>query len=184
MSILTLVISFTIEHENNGTLTFLETLTSRRHGRISIDIYRKPTHTDRYLDFKSHHDKTHKASTARKLIHRAMMLHSTEEQKTLELDYVTNTLKCSGYPTRFISTIKNTINSTVTTPSPEELVGMFFKQIESPGQHGYAVLPYTKGLTEKLKRTLRKRDINVATKPSQSLQSQFPSPKYKVPVEQ
>ena len=50
-------ISFTIELENNGQIAFLDTLVSRRNGVVVIDVYRKPTHTDRYLDFSSHHDK-------------------------------------------------------------------------------------------------------------------------------
>ena len=41
-------IFFTIEQENNGQIPFLDTLISRKNGTISINIYRKPTHTDRY----------------------------------------------------------------------------------------------------------------------------------------
>ena len=59
-------ISFTIELENNGQIAFLDTLVSRRNGVVVIDVYRKPTHTDRYLDFSSHHDKKHKISKKKK----------------------------------------------------------------------------------------------------------------------
>ena len=50
-------ISFTIEHETNAQIAFLDTLISRNSGTFTSNIYRKPTHTDRYLHFKSHHDK-------------------------------------------------------------------------------------------------------------------------------
>ena len=50
-------ISFTIEHETDGQIAFLDALISRNSGTITTSVYRKPTHTDRYLDFKSHHDK-------------------------------------------------------------------------------------------------------------------------------
>jgi len=56
-------ISFTIEHEPNGKLSLLDTLISRDNGKLLVDIYRKPTHTDRYLDFHSHYDRKHKIST-------------------------------------------------------------------------------------------------------------------------
>ena len=46
-------ISFTIETENNGQISFLDTLVSRKDGVVIIDVYRKSTHTDRYLDFFS-----------------------------------------------------------------------------------------------------------------------------------
>ena len=49
-------IRFTVEVEKDGRLPFLDTLLqSREDGSLDITIYRKPTHTDRYLDFHSHH---------------------------------------------------------------------------------------------------------------------------------
>ena len=66
-------INFTIEHEKDGQLAFLDTLVSvsRNNGSISTTVYRKPTHTDRYLDFSSHHDEKHKISAAKTLINRS-----------------------------------------------------------------------------------------------------------------
>ena len=43
-------INFTTEHEQDGRIAFLDTLISRNNCSISIDVYRKPTHTDRYLN--------------------------------------------------------------------------------------------------------------------------------------
>ena len=63
-------ISFTIEIECNGKISFLDTLVSRRNRVIVVDVYKKPTHTDRYLDFNSHHDRQHKVSTASTLLRR------------------------------------------------------------------------------------------------------------------
>ena len=34
-----------IKHEQNGQIAFLDTLISRNNCSISIDVYRKPTHT-------------------------------------------------------------------------------------------------------------------------------------------
>ena len=107
-----------------------------------------------------------------------MTLPSTEEGKTKEIEYVSNALKSNSYPAKFISSVKSSITSTVKTPSPEELVGIFFKNAESTTPKSYAVLPYIKGLTEKLQRTLRKHDIDVVTKPVKTLQQQFPSPNW------
>jgi hypothetical protein len=53
-------IDFTIENEKDGKIAFLDTLVSRNDGLIFIDVYRKPTHTDRYLNYLSHHDQKHK----------------------------------------------------------------------------------------------------------------------------
>jgi hypothetical protein len=62
---------FSIEKEQNGQLSFLDTIVTRNNADLSslkINVHRKPTHTDRYLDYNSHHDKQvkqHKISTAR-----------------------------------------------------------------------------------------------------------------------
>jgi len=77
-------ISFTIELENNDKIAFLDTLVSRRNGVSVIDVYRKATHTDRYLDFSSHHELKHKISTASTLLFRASSLPSSHDGKTRE----------------------------------------------------------------------------------------------------
>lgn len=154
---------------------------TRKDGKLNIDVYRKPTHTDRYLDYNSHHQQKHKASTARTLIHRALTLPSTEEGRTNELEHVKNALRANNYPLRTINKIVAETKSTHSANlSPEELVGTFFKMVDPPTHQSYAILPYIKGITEQLTRTLRQHDIMVASKPLQTLQQQFPSPKYRV----
>ena len=41
--------------ESNGELAFLDTLLKRNNREISVLVYRKPTHTDQYLHYSSHH---------------------------------------------------------------------------------------------------------------------------------
>ena len=49
-------ITFTLEREQNQSLAFLDVKVSRnKDNAISTTIYKKPTHTDRYLQFDSHH---------------------------------------------------------------------------------------------------------------------------------
>ena len=49
-------IKFTVEVENVGSLPFLETLLRRKDDESrEIAVYRKLTHTDWYLNFRSHH---------------------------------------------------------------------------------------------------------------------------------
>ena len=74
-------ISFIIELDCDGKISFLNTLVSRRNGAIAIDVYRKPTHTDMYLDFNTHANSKHAATTAATLLHRALNLLNSSEGK-------------------------------------------------------------------------------------------------------
>ena len=53
------LISFTIEEEEINQIAFLDVLVACKDNTLIVDVYRKPTHTDSYLDFFSHHDKRH-----------------------------------------------------------------------------------------------------------------------------
>ena len=48
-------IQFTREEESNGKIPFLDTMVEREGTSVTTTVYRKPTHTDRYLHFTSHH---------------------------------------------------------------------------------------------------------------------------------
>jgi hypothetical protein len=144
-------INFTMEQEHDGKLSFLDTLITRNNGTLTIDVYRKPTHTGRYIDYNSHHDKQHKISTTQTLLHRAATLPNTEQGKQQERIHVTNAL---------ISKRKRANNQEF-VPPPEDLVRMFFECVEPKLICSYAVLPYIKGLAEPLKRLLKQHDIRV-----------------------
>ena len=59
---------------------------------------------------------------------------------------------------------------------------MFFSLIEnkSPAR---ACLPYVRGITEPFTHLFRKNVINVVTRPHKTLQREFPSPKFRPPIE-
>ena len=53
-------IKFTIKREHDGQIAFVDTLASRKNRTISSEVYLKTTHTDRCLDYTSHHDERQK----------------------------------------------------------------------------------------------------------------------------
>ena len=78
-------IKFTVEEESDRSIAFLDTKTTRNtDGSIKTSVYRKATHTDKYLHFNSHHPLQHKRSVARTLLDRAKNIPSTDEDKNLK----------------------------------------------------------------------------------------------------
>ena len=64
-------IQFTVEMESESTLPFLDTrITHHPNGSLSTTVLRKSTHTDKYLDFQSHHPLALKVAVARTLFDR------------------------------------------------------------------------------------------------------------------
>ena len=54
-------IKFSIEHETNNSIPFLEVCVTREaSGGLMTKIYKKPTHTNRYLNFNSAHSMSQK----------------------------------------------------------------------------------------------------------------------------
>ena len=66
-------IKFTVEDtQGNGAIPFLDTLvTLQADGSLSITVYQKPTHTDQYLQWDSHHSLSTKYSVIGTITHRA-----------------------------------------------------------------------------------------------------------------
>ena len=91
-------IKFTVEHEKNGTLPFLDVLVCRRQDdSVCLRIYRKPTHTNRYLNWKSFHHPSHVISVADSLIRRAILI-SDPDYLDEELKFISKVLIQNSFP--------------------------------------------------------------------------------------
>ena len=64
-------IQFTKEIEDNGKIPFLDCLVIRDNNRLQKMVYRKSTHTDRFLDESSDNPTSHKATTIQTLTRHA-----------------------------------------------------------------------------------------------------------------
>ena len=92
-----------MEVEKDGSLPFLGTLLQRRDdGSLDVTVYRKPTHTDRYLDFRSHHPSHVKRGLVRCLYDRARSITTRQDNLQKEECQLTKVLKQNGYSSPFI----------------------------------------------------------------------------------
>ena len=79
------MIKFTNEEMQEQKLPFLDVkLIVNNDGSLRLQIYRKPTHTDQYLMFDSHHPLEHKLSVIRTLLSRKDEIVTEESDRTEE----------------------------------------------------------------------------------------------------
>ncbi|XP_046400855.1 uncharacterized protein LOC124167106 [Ischnura elegans] len=144
-------IKFTMEVEKDGCLPFLDVLVTKKlNGKLGHGVYRKATHTDRYLHASSHHHPTQKAALISTLVHRA---YSISDQLSLpaEKRHLVTALASNGYHSDMVlkRTAKIERKLKNKTPSPKT---------EKPKAAGYATIPYVAGTSEKIARLLKQFD--------------------------
>ena len=150
-------IQFTTEIEENNSIPFLDLQISKDlSGLLSFSIYKKPSHTDKYLDFESNHPLQQKFSVMQTLLHRADRLCSNEN-KLEEIRNVKAALRKNGYPKSIVN--KSFSNSNRINPQENN-----FKYISAP---------YIKGTSERINRILKIFDIRLGHKPTNTLRSKL-----------
>jgi len=76
--------TYEVEHQD-GKLPFLDILLERMNsGSLRLCFYRKPTHTDQYINFSLHHPIEHKLSVVRTLLERSQQLVTVSQDKIQE----------------------------------------------------------------------------------------------------
>lgn len=161
-------IKFTIEKENDDQcLPMLDLEMIRKDNSITTNIYRKPTHTDHYLQWSSHHPVHQKLGVVRTLMHRADTLIADDTLRKEEKEKVKTALRACGYPEWALK--------------EGDLKGKKEKKKEAPEDgkkpKGYVVIPYAKGISERLRRVYRKHGISMYSKAGLTLRNCLVRPK-------
>ena len=147
-------IQFTKEVEQDNRLSFLDTTTTRVRDRIQVSVYRKPTHTDKYLDYNSHHPSQHKRSVVNTLLQRAQEIPSTNAERSRERKHVIKVLRDNNYPLSFIRSCKSFHNLSRHDSSTNGS-----SSASTPSASPFVVLPYVRGVSEKISRVLRNNSV-------------------------
>ena len=152
-------VSFTVEQEKGGTLAFLDVEVRRcSNGSLKTAVFRKPTHTDRYLDYTSHHSAQNKESVIRSLVRRGNTFPSDEADRLAESKHIDEALRANNYPRRFINRTRRKIQARTGTE----------RSGEERERKPVVVLPYVQGVTERVTRILAPH-AKVANKPGKNL---------------
>ena len=155
-------IQFTVEKMSSGQMPFLDVLLMREEdGTVSTSVYRKPTHTEQYLAFESHHPMAHK----RTLMHRAEALCSSGVSRAQEEKRLQEALEKNGYPATFVQKLR--------LPQTD--------RDERQTARTSVTIPYIHGLSQSIRRMLSPLDIRVAFRPFQTLRQELVHTKDPVP---
>ena len=163
-------IQFTKELEEDEKLAFLDTcIHLLDDGTLKTTVYRKPTHTDQYLNWDSNHPLDHKRSVVRTLLNRVETHITDAQDQRLEVNHVKRVLKANGYKNWALN-IPNQSNTTQRQSKTESTPKTTTPLIG---------LPYIRGLSEELQRIFRQHGVSTYHKPSNTLRSHLVKPKDK-----
>ena len=156
-------IQFTSEREGH-VISFLDVRIMHNNDGSVSKVYRKPTHTDQYLQFSSHHPTAHKCGVISTLLKKAAS-HCSTNSLVWEVIYVKETLHQNGYPERFH----------LSQRSPSR------KDEEEDDSRSHITIPYIQGVSEAVTRILSNIDVQVHMKPFRTLRMILSHPKDRIP---
>jgi hypothetical protein len=100
-------LNFTIEKETRGSINFLDLTIQRDVNSFSIDIYRKPTHTDSIIPIDSCHPIKHKYAAIRYLQNRMNSYQLSHEKRDKESKIIQDILQNNRYNTSVLKSISS-----------------------------------------------------------------------------
>ncbi|KFD60687.1 hypothetical protein M514_10612, partial [Trichuris suis] len=165
-------ISFTIEKEENGRLSFLDALVIRDECGLKTTVYRKPTHSNRYLHFSTSHSRWVMRGIITGMVDRAISV-CDKEFLAAELRHIKATFLYNGYPPGLISSVVRQRINRPDVPLPEH----------NGPSCPLLVLPYYKGIGEKIRRMGKEVGFKTYFKSSSTLRAMLRNDKRRLPPE-
>ena len=117
-------------------------------GSLSTTVYRKPTHTDLYLHWDSHHTLPSKYSVIGILHHRAKPICSNYQLLKQEENHLHRALTKCKYPAWALNRIKIKSRNPMQKKSSNSKKNIGTDNIQKP----HIVVPYHRGLSESFKK--------------------------------
>ena len=115
------IIRFTHEIEQNMSLPFLDIIVIRSaEGSLETRVYRKPTHTDQLLDFRSHHPNSAKTSVISSLVKRNLSVSSSSHDRETETQHLSKVFKSNHYPSSVVRQVSRKCTHQYDLPEREK----------------------------------------------------------------
>ena len=180
-------IRFTVEdNKEDGSIPFSDTIVKPEDdGKLSITVYRKPTHTDQYLQWDSHPHLSAKYSVIHTLSHRAKTVCSRPELLQQERDHLKKVLTKCNYPKWALDKVEKRLNmftSEVIDEANSQGTTAAQTVTNEVKTKGHFVIPYTQGLCESIKKICGRYGIQTHFKGGSTIKNLLVSPKDKDPM--
>ena len=172
-------IQFTSEDSKaDGSMAFLDMLiTPTENGRLNTTVYRKPTHTDMYLKWDSHHPISSKYSVVGTLHQRAKTVCSSPNMLQREEEHLSRILTKCKYPTWAINRVKMKMKKPA-----QKKKNTSCNNNQPKHQKPYMAVPYYQGLSESVKRTCNKHGVQVYFRGGVTIKNLLMAPKDQDPM--
>ena len=145
-------INFTVEHETDGKLPFLDILLTKNTNSISTSVYRKPTFTGLGINFLSFVPEQFKTNAIKTLLYRCYNICSDWMAIHNELTFLTQFFQNNNFPHFLILRyIKSFLNKTLSTTSSQTTAKPTFHYVILPF-YGLQSLSIRKSLHKLLKK--------------------------------
>ena len=140
------------------------------HEGLTTLVYRKPTHTDRYIPFHSHHHQRTITGVLRCMRDRAHRI-CDPSCKEPELQHLQHVFQANGFPKELVRKTlapqPPSVTSSGTSDEPPKIL----------------CVPYIRGLSEKLERVCTPLGVRAAFKPMRTLRQTLMQLKNQIPEE-
>ena len=177
-------IQFTVENnKEDGAIPFLDTTVKPENdGKLSITVYRKPTHTDQYLQWNSHHHLSAKYSVISNLTHKAKTVCSNPELLQREMKHLRKALINCNYPQVDIGQGGKRPTSEVNDGASSQGTAGTQPTANEVKTKGHIVIPYMHGLCKSIKKICERYGIQTYFKGNTTIKNLLVSPKDKYPM--
>ena len=170
-------IQFTAEDiQADGSLPFLDVLvTPQPDGTLKTSVYRKPTHTNQYLQWDSHHSISAKYSVISTLYHRAKEVCSTGQQLKEEQEQIKQALTSCKYPYWALDRVEK--KTRVPRSSTNQTKKQKDRNTKSNTSKTHITVTYSSGLSDSFKNICKKYGIQVYFRGGKTIRNLLVAPK-------
>ena len=177
-------IQFTAEDiQADRSLPFLDVLvTPQPDGTLTTSVYRKPTHTNQYLQWHSHQSISAKYSVISTLYHRAKEVCHTNQQLKEEHEQIKQALTSGKYPYWNLNRMEK--KTRVPRPSRNQAKKQTDSNMKSNTRKTHITVTYSRGLSESFKNTCKKYGIQVYFRGGKTIRNLLVAPKDKEHITQ